>query len=105
VIAFGIDLGGTKIEAAALHPDGTFAARVRRPTPADYASALEATLRRLAGDARHQPVAGGRHAWGRGRLRVVVVRDGRYRGVTTEGARVGVEAVREPQQLVRLAQQ
>jgi fructokinase len=42
VIAFGIDLGGTKIEAAALHPDGTIAARVRRQTPADYPSALEA---------------------------------------------------------------
>jgi len=42
VIAFGIDLGGTKIEAAALYPDGTFAARVRRQTPTDYPSTLEA---------------------------------------------------------------
>lgn len=42
MIAFGIDLGGTKIEAAALRPDGTFAARVRRPTPPDYAATLEA---------------------------------------------------------------
>ena len=33
MIAFGLDLGGTKIEAAARAPDGAFLARVRRPTP------------------------------------------------------------------------
>ena len=42
MIAFGLDLGGTKIEAAALSPDGAFRARVRRPTPGAYAAGLEA---------------------------------------------------------------
>ena len=44
--AFGIDLGGTKIEIAALDADGDFALRERVPTPqGDYA----ATLRAIAG--------------------------------------------------------
>lgn len=39
----GVDLGGTKIEAAALSDDGKIAARLRRPTPQhDYAATLEA---------------------------------------------------------------
>ena len=42
MIAFGLDLGGTKIEAAALSPDGDFLARVRSPTPGGYESGLEA---------------------------------------------------------------
>lgn len=42
MIAFGLDLGGTKIEAAALSPDGAFRARVRPPTPGAYAAGLEA---------------------------------------------------------------
>ena len=42
----GIDLGGTKIEIAALDADGDFALRERVPTPqGDYA----ATLRAIAG--------------------------------------------------------
>lgn len=40
--AFGLDLGGTKIEAAVLSPDGDFLARVRRPTPQGYEAGLEA---------------------------------------------------------------
>jgi len=40
--AFGLDLGGTKVEAAALSPDGGFLARVRRPTPGGYEAGLEA---------------------------------------------------------------
>jgi fructokinase len=36
----GIDLGGTKIEAAALAQDGTLALRERIPTPADYDAIL-----------------------------------------------------------------
>jgi fructokinase len=42
MIAFGLDLGGTKIEAAALAPDGVFLARVRRPTPGAYEAGLVA---------------------------------------------------------------
>lgn len=37
----GVDLGGTKAEAVALAPDGTEAARLRRPTPrGDYAGTV-----------------------------------------------------------------
>lgn len=44
MIRIGVDFGGTKIEAAALDRDGRFLARVRRPTPPEYADRLEATL-------------------------------------------------------------
>lgn len=43
MIRIGVDFGGTKIEAAALDADGRIQARVRRPTPPDYADRLEAT--------------------------------------------------------------
>lgn len=33
-VVVGVDLGGTKISAAAVHDDGTLGPRVRRPTPA-----------------------------------------------------------------------
>ena len=48
MIAFGLDMGGTKIEAAALSQDGDFLARVRRPTPGGYKSGLEAVAEVLA---------------------------------------------------------
>lgn len=41
MIRFGIDFGGTKIEAAALDQTGAFVARVRKPNPGDYEEALE----------------------------------------------------------------
>ncbi|HWU79955.1 MAG TPA: transcriptional regulator, partial [Caulobacter sp.] len=41
MIRFGIDFGGTKIEAAALNETGEFVARVRKPNPGDYGQALE----------------------------------------------------------------
>jgi fructokinase len=47
MIAFGLDLGGTKIEAAALAPEGGFLARVRRPTPGGYEAGLEAVAEAL----------------------------------------------------------
>jgi fructokinase len=40
VIQIGVDFGGTKIEAAALAPDGEVVARLRTSTPATYAAAL-----------------------------------------------------------------
>lgn len=40
MISIGVDFGGTKIEAAALDPDGRFLARVRVPNPGDYDQAL-----------------------------------------------------------------
>ena len=48
MIRIGVDFGGTKIEAAALDAEGRFQARVRRPTPADYADRLEATCAAVA---------------------------------------------------------
>jgi len=38
---FGVDFGGTKIEACALDANGGFAARVRRPNPGAYEACLE----------------------------------------------------------------
>lgn len=46
MIRIGVDFGGTKIEAAALGPDGTIAARERRPNPGSYEAAVE-TVRDL----------------------------------------------------------
>src|ERR1043166_2968955 len=42
MIRIGVDFGGTKIETAALDRDGRFLARVRAPTPRDYAASLTA---------------------------------------------------------------
>jgi len=41
MIRFGIDFGGTKIEAAALNEAGEFVARVRKPNPGNYEAALD----------------------------------------------------------------
>jgi fructokinase len=41
MIRIGIDFGGTKIEAAALGPDGAIVARERRPNPGSYEAAIE----------------------------------------------------------------
>jgi fructokinase len=51
MIRFGIDFGGTKIEAAALDADGRFVARVRKPNPGSYDAALN-TVRELVVDAQ-----------------------------------------------------
>ncbi|MDC7685062.1 ROK family protein [Asticcacaulis sp. BYS171W] len=40
MLRIGVDFGGTKIEAAALLPDGTFLSRHRAPNPGDYVAAL-----------------------------------------------------------------
>jgi fructokinase len=48
MIRFGIDFGGTKIEAAALSPAGDFVARVRKPNPGNYEEALEVVAGLLA---------------------------------------------------------
>jgi fructokinase len=42
MIRIGVDFGGTKIEAAALDPEGAFVARVRRPNPRNYEQAVDA---------------------------------------------------------------
>jgi fructokinase len=41
-VRIGVDLGGTKIEAIALSPDGAIVWRRRRPTPRDYGASVEA---------------------------------------------------------------
>jgi len=41
-LRIGVDLGGTKIEAIGLAADGAEVARVRVPTPRDYAGSLDA---------------------------------------------------------------
>lgn len=48
MIRIGVDFGGTKIEAAALDPEGRFQARVRRPTPTSYDDRLEAAREAVA---------------------------------------------------------
>jgi fructokinase len=48
MIRIGVDFGGTKIEAAALGADGGFLARVRAPSPKDYAAGLEAVAALVA---------------------------------------------------------
>ncbi|RAK69168.1 ROK family protein [Phenylobacterium kunshanense] len=53
MIRIGVDFGGTKIEAAALDPDGRFVARVRGPTPPAYEDRLEAT-REIVAEAERQ---------------------------------------------------
>jgi fructokinase len=48
MIRVGVDFGGTKIEAAALDPDGHFVARVRAPNPGAYEAALDAVRNLVA---------------------------------------------------------
>ena len=57
MIRFGVDFGGTKIEAAALDGDGRFVARTRVPTPPAYDDRLTATREVLAEAARQAGVA------------------------------------------------
>ncbi len=53
MVRIGVDFGGTKIEAAALDDDGRFRARVRAPTPRDYAASL-AVIADLVAQAEQQ---------------------------------------------------
>jgi fructokinase len=56
MIRIGVDFGGTKIEAAALAPDGRIVGRVREPNPGEYQAAIHkvvevvAETERQAGD-------------------------------------------------------
>jgi fructokinase len=58
MIRIGVDFGGTKIEAAALDPDGRFLARLRVPNPGDYDQAL-VTVRDLIGRVEAEAGAAG----------------------------------------------
>lgn len=57
-IRIGIDLGGTKIEAVALGPDGAEACRMRIATPRDYQGTLEAISELVAHMEREAGVPG-----------------------------------------------
>lgn len=48
MIRFGIDFGGTKIEAAAIDEAGAFVARVRKPNPGGYKAALDVVAELVA---------------------------------------------------------
>ncbi|HEY8571327.1 ROK family protein [Phenylobacterium sp.] len=53
MIRIGVDFGGTKIEAAAMHPDGRILSRVRWPTPVGYDAKVEA-VRDIVAEAQKQ---------------------------------------------------
>jgi len=57
MIRIGVDFGGTKIEAAALGPEGAIIARLRTPNPGDYRPALAAVADLVA---QVEQAAGGR---------------------------------------------
>lgn len=58
MIRIGVDFGGTKIEAAALDPQGRFVARVRAPNPGEYSAAIDTVVRLVAEAERDAGVAG-----------------------------------------------
>jgi fructokinase len=58
MIRIGVDFGGTKIEAAALAPDGRFLARIRAPSPPVYEDAV-AVVRDLVARAEAEAGATG----------------------------------------------
>jgi len=63
MIQIGVDFGGTKIEAAALNPEGAFLARIRAPNPGSYNAALR-TVQELVQQA--ESMAGARGTVGIG---------------------------------------
>src|SRR5258708_20274586 len=63
MIQIGVDFGGTKIEAAALNPEGVFLARIRAPNPGSYDAALR-TVQELVQQA--ESIAGARGTVGIG---------------------------------------
>jgi fructokinase len=63
MIQIGVDFGGTKIEAAALDPEGAFLARIRAPNPGSYDAALR-TVQELVQQA--ESMAGARGTVGIG---------------------------------------
>ncbi|OYX36327.1 MAG: fructokinase [Caulobacterales bacterium 32-69-10] len=80
MIRIGVDFGGTKIEAAALGPDGAVRARIRKPNPGSYDAALRA-VRELIEQVEAQ--AGGRGSIGIGIPGSPSPRDGRVRNANS----------------------
>jgi fructokinase len=61
MIRIGIDLGGTKIEAVTMDPDGNIQSRQRIPTPSGYpdmVNAIVAIVRELGGGTAISPRIG-----------------------------------------------
>jgi fructokinase len=58
MIRIGVDFGGTKIEAAALDPQGRFQARVRAPSPGSYQASLAVVRDLVAAAEREAGVTG-----------------------------------------------
>ncbi|RAK50830.1 ROK family protein [Phenylobacterium deserti] len=80
MIEIGVDFGGTKIEAAALAPDGAFLSRVRAPNPGSYDAAIRA-VRELVEEAEGQ--AGGQGTVGVGAPGSVSPRTGLIRNANS----------------------
>jgi fructokinase len=80
MIEIGVDFGGTKIEVAALTPEGSFLSRVRAPNPGNYSAALE-TVRTLVTNVEAQ--AGERGSVGVGTPGSISPRTGLIRNANT----------------------
>jgi len=80
MIEIGVDFGGTKIEVAALTPEGTFLSRVRAANPGNYSDALE-TVRTLVANVEAQ--AGERGTVGVGTPGSISPRTGLIRNANT----------------------
>lgn len=80
MIQIGVDFGGTKIEAAALSPDGRVLSTLRVATPGDYETAL-GVVRDLV--ARTEQAAGGRGSVGVGAPGSISPRTGLVRNANT----------------------
>jgi fructokinase len=79
-IRIGVDFGGTKIEAAALDPDGRFLSRVRAPNPGEYAAAIRAVCELIA---QAEDEAGGRGSVGVGAPGSISPRTGAMRNANS----------------------
>jgi fructokinase len=103
VIRIGVDFGGTKIEAAAIAPDGGFLARTRVPNPGGYEAAV-AAVRDLVEGVEHD--LGARATVGMGIPGSPSPRDGRIRNANStwlNGRPFGEDLSRALGRPVRLA--
>ena len=80
MIQIGIDFGGTKIEAAAIGPDGGFLARPRAPNPGGYDAAIRTVCDLVA---QAEQAAGGRGTIGVGAPGSISPRTGVVRNANT----------------------
>ncbi len=80
MLQIGVDFGGTKIEAAAIGPDGEFLARRRAPNPGGYDAAIAAIVA-LVGAVEAE--AGGRGSVGVGAPGSISPRTGRMRNANS----------------------